>query len=103
MLGMVGIDGATGADCGPMPGGKPPGGIGIPGIPGAPTVAVSVAGFTCTKLRLFGKSKVSAPGETAALLLRYPRPFAAAEAVGRPAVVDLTLTTEVDISLEVAG
>ena len=49
------------------------------------------------------KSKVSAPGETAALLLRYPRPFAAAEAVGRPAVVDLTRTAEVDISLEVAG
>ena len=49
------------------------------------------------------KSKVSTPGETAALLLRYPRPFAAAEAVARPAVVDLTLTTEVDISLEVAG
>jgi len=51
------------------------------------------------------KSKVSAPGETAALLLRYPRPFAAAEAVGRPAVVDLTLTTEAtaDVSLEVAG
>ena len=40
------------------------------------------------------KSKVSTPGETAALLLRYPRPFAAAEAVGRPAVVDLTLTAE---------
>ena len=49
------------------------------------------------------KSKVSTPGETAAMLLRYPRPFAAAEAVGRPAVVDLTLTTEVDNSLEVAG
>ncbi len=32
------------------------------------------------------KSKVSTPGETAALLLRYPRPFAAAEAVGRPVV-----------------
>jgi hypothetical protein len=41
------------------------------------------------------KSKVSAPGETAALLLRYPRPFAAAEAVGRPAVVDLTATRRV--------
>jgi hypothetical protein len=38
------------------------------------------------------KSKVSAPGETAVLLLRYPRPFATAEAVGRPAVVDLTAT-----------
>ena len=41
------------------------------------------------------KSKVSMPGETAALLLRYPRPFAAAEAVGRPAVVDLTATRKV--------
>ena len=41
------------------------------------------------------KSKVSTPGETAALLLRYPRPFAAAEAVGRPAVVDLTATRKV--------
>jgi hypothetical protein len=41
------------------------------------------------------KSKVGAPGETAALLLRYPRPFAAAEAVGRPAVVDLTATRKV--------
>jgi hypothetical protein len=40
------------------------------------------------------KSRVGAPGETADLLLRYPRPFAAAEAVGRPAVVDLTLTAE---------
>ena len=41
------------------------------------------------------KSKVSAPGETAVLLLRYPRPFAAAEAVGRPAVVDLTAIRKV--------
>jgi hypothetical protein len=41
------------------------------------------------------KSKVSTPGETAALLLRYPRPFAAAEAVGRPVVVDLTTTRKV--------
>jgi hypothetical protein len=41
------------------------------------------------------KSKVSTPGETAALLLRYPRPFAAAEAVGRPVVVDLTATRKV--------
>ena len=49
------------------------------------------------------KSKVSTPGEAAALLLRYPRPFAAAEAVGRPAVVDLALPIEVDVSLEVAG
>ena len=49
------------------------------------------------------KSKVSTPGETADLLLRYPRPFAAAEAVGRPAVVDLALPIEVDSSLEVAG
>src|SRR5271169_5073439 len=56
------------AGCGPTPGGKPPGGIGpapngagIPGMPGAPTVAISVDGFKCTKLRLFGKSSVSAP------------------------------------------
>jgi hypothetical protein len=41
------------------------------------------------------KSKVSTPGETVALLLRYPRPFAAAEAVGRPAVLDLTATRRV--------
>jgi len=41
------------------------------------------------------KSKVSTPGERAALLLRYPRPFAAAEAVGRPVVVDLTVTRKV--------
>jgi hypothetical protein len=41
------------------------------------------------------KSKVSTPGETAALLLRYPRPFAAAEAVGRPVVIDLTATRRV--------
>jgi hypothetical protein len=41
------------------------------------------------------KSKVSTPGETAVLLLRYPRPFAAAEAVGRPAVVDLTAIRKV--------
>src|ERR1039458_3276888 len=61
MLGMVGIGGAAGAGCGPLPGGKPPGGIGIPGIPGAPPVAASVSGFKCTKLRLFGKSKVSVP------------------------------------------
>ncbi|MGP8159868.1 MAG: hypothetical protein ACLQGJ_01410 [Candidatus Dormibacteria bacterium] len=51
------------------------------------------------------KSKVSVPGETAALLLRYPRPFAVAEAVSRPVVIDLTLTAEAtaDVSLEVAG
>jgi hypothetical protein len=50
------------------------------------------------------RSKVSAPGETAALLLRYPRPFAAAEAVGRPAVVDLPVARTVsDVSREVAG
>jgi hypothetical protein len=41
------------------------------------------------------KSKVSTPGERAALLLRYPRPFAAAEAMGRPVVVDLTATRKV--------
>src|SRR5476649_962613 len=44
-----------------MPCDKPEGGIGISGIPGTPAVAASVAGFTCTKLRLFGKSSVSAP------------------------------------------
>jgi hypothetical protein len=50
------------------------------------------------------KSKVSTPGETAALLLRYPRPFAAAEAVGRPVVVDLNLTAAAtDVPLKVAG
>jgi hypothetical protein len=50
------------------------------------------------------KSKVSTPGETAALLLRYPRPFAAAEAVGRPVVVDLTRTAEAtDIPAAAAG
>src|ERR1039457_7157465 len=43
-----------------MPGGKPPGDIGIPRGPGAVAVATSVADFTCTKLRLFGKSSVSA-------------------------------------------
>ncbi len=35
------------------------------------------------------KSKVGAPGDMAQILLRYPRPFAAAGAVARPAVVDL--------------
>jgi hypothetical protein len=66
--GIAGIGGAPGADCGPVPGGKLPGGIGpapngagIPGKPGAAAVATSVAGFTCTKLRLFGKSSVSVP------------------------------------------
>lgn len=50
------------------------------------------------------KSKVSTPGETAALLLRYPRPFAVAEAVGRPAVVDLNLTAEAtDVPAAAAG
>jgi hypothetical protein len=50
------------------------------------------------------KSKVGAPGEMAVLLLRYPRPFAAAEAVGRPAVVDLPLTAEaVEIPAAAAG
>ncbi len=50
------------------------------------------------------KSKVSAPGETAVLLLRYPRPFAAAEAVGRPAVVDPgVITTVTDVPLVAAG
>jgi hypothetical protein len=50
------------------------------------------------------KSKVSAPGETVSLLLRYPRPFAAAEAVGRPAVVDVTVTAEAsEAPMEVAG
>jgi hypothetical protein len=50
------------------------------------------------------KSKVSAPGETAVLLLRYPRTFAAAEAVGRPAVVDLPLTAEAtDVPAAAAG
>jgi recombination protein RecA len=39
-------------------------------------------------------SKVGAPGETASLLLRYPRPFATAGVVGRPAVVDLSATAE---------
>jgi hypothetical protein len=55
--------GAIGADCGPMPGGKPPGGIAgipgaegmlgmadIPGTPGSPAKAVSAAGFSRTKL-----------------------------------------------------
>ncbi len=53
-----GVGGASVPTCGPMPGGKPPGGM---GIPGAPTVVASDAGFTYTKLRLFGKSSVSAP------------------------------------------
>src|ERR1035441_5179017 len=52
---------ATGADCGPMPGGNPPGGIGIPSGPGAIGVAASEVDFKCTKLRLFGKSSTSAP------------------------------------------
>jgi len=56
-----------------------------------------------TRLTLV-KSKVSVPGETAVLLLRYPRPFATAQAVGRPALVDLPLTTDVtDVSLSAAG
>jgi hypothetical protein len=39
-------------------------------------------------------SKVGAPGETATLLLRYPRPFAAAEVIGWPSVVDLSAMAE---------
>jgi hypothetical protein len=63
IVGWEGIGGMAGVvcDCGPMPGGSPPGGIGIPGIPGAPTEPISVAGFKCTKLRLFGKSSVIVP------------------------------------------
>ena len=50
------------------------------------------------------KSKVSAPGETAVLLLRYPRTFAAAEAVGRPAVVGPTVASPgVDVLAAAAG
>ena len=50
------------------------------------------------------KSKVSAPGEQATLLLRYPRPFAAAEAVGRPVVVDLPAVGEAAVvSVAAAG
>src|ERR1017187_10028018 len=61
IFGMAGIGGATSADCGPMPGGKPPVGIGISGTPGVGAVAAFVAGFKYTKLRLFGKSNVSSP------------------------------------------
>jgi hypothetical protein len=47
--------------------------------------------ITGLRVRLtVAKSKVSAPGETATLLLRYPRPFANAEVVGWPAVVDVS-------------
>jgi hypothetical protein len=35
------------------------------------------------------KSKVGAPGEWTDLLLRYPRPFATAEVVTRPFVIEL--------------
>ncbi len=35
------------------------------------------------------KSKVGAPGEWVELLLHYPRPFAAAEVVSRPVVIEL--------------
>jgi hypothetical protein len=40
------------------------------------------------------KSKIGAPGETAILLLRYPRPFAVAEVVGWPAVVEVSAMAE---------
>lgn len=41
------------------------------------------------RLRLhLAKSKLGAPGAEAGLLVRYPRPWAAAEVVGLPAVVD---------------
>lgn len=36
------------------------------------------------------KSRMGAPGEAVTLLLRYPRPFAAADAVGWPGVVGLS-------------
>jgi hypothetical protein len=36
------------------------------------------------------KSRLHAPGATATLLLRYPRPYAAAEVVAYPAVWDVS-------------
>jgi hypothetical protein len=57
--GGAGIAGNPGvaAACGPMPGGKPPGGI--PGMGGAAAFAPGL--FSRTKLRLCGKSSVTAP------------------------------------------
>ena len=42
------------------------------------------------------KSKVHAPGAQATLLLRYPRPYAAAEVVGMPTVIELGLRQDSD-------
>jgi hypothetical protein len=50
------------------------------------------------------KSRVGVPGGIAELLLRYPRPFSAAEVLGRPAVADLPAPAPVaGAPLEVAG
>jgi len=42
------------------------------------------------------KSKVSAPGAEATILLRYPRPYSAAEVVGLPTVITPQLRTVMD-------
>jgi hypothetical protein len=44
------------------------------------------------------KSKVGAPGEGVDLLLRYPRPFAAAAVVTRPVVVELPLAEAAEVA-----
>jgi hypothetical protein len=50
------------------------------------------------------KSRVGAPGETATLLLRHPRPFATAGVVGRPAVVELPVPgAPIGVPVEAAG
>ncbi|HYA00892.1 MAG TPA: hypothetical protein VEK76_11155 [Candidatus Binatia bacterium] len=49
------------------------------------------------------RSKVSAPGETVTLLLRYPRPFATAEVMARPEVVDLRTEAAAGIPVAAVG
>jgi hypothetical protein len=49
------------------------------------------------------KSKVGAPGRSATLLLRYPRPYGPAEVISLPAVVDLTAAPAEDLPVAEAG
>ena len=56
-FGIAGAPGGCDCDCGPTPGGSPPG---IRGKPGDMDES-SVTGLSRTKLRLFGKSKVNSP------------------------------------------
>ena len=50
---------AAGPDCGPMPAGR-----GMGGMPGGSGAAFELAGLSRTKLRLCGKTSVSAPEDS---------------------------------------